>query len=354
MADGIIWCPHCGKPHALRDRFCGQTGLPLEQRLHRLGSASSLGRAPAPHPLIGKIIDRKYRITRHLGGGGNGQVFAAENLVLNLQVAIKVVSARRTDALVRLRREAMMIAAVQHPNICVVHDIGTMPDGSPYVVLERLFGDTLRQRLRAERGLSARTAADWFGQLLAGLHAAHLQRILHRDLTPQNVFIVHRLGGVHLVKLVDFGFAKDMSLTRGNPITEPGHACGSPHYMSPEQMRVEKLDARSDLFAVGVLLFESLTGQHPFAAAYAIETQRRILEEPAPPLRSVRPSLSRSLEAVVARALAKDREDCFSTALSFRSALEAAVEEERTRESTAPRSSGPVRRIRQSSSPSPR
>jgi len=142
-------------------------------------------------------------------------------------------------------------------------------------------------------------------QIVAGLHAAHTTQIVHRDLKPENVFLDERSGDP-TVKIVDFGFAEDLSMARANRLTRPGKVCGTPQYMSPEQVRGERLDHRSDLFSVGIMLYEVLTARHPFAASTAIELQTNILREEARPVRRRRPSISPDLENLVAALLSKD------------------------------------------------
>lgn len=345
MAEGIIWCPHCGSPHKLGESFCRTTGKALQPQVHR--------RAPAGHPLIGTVIDGKYRIVKRIGAGGRGDVFEAEHVTLRRSVAIKVVSRRTTgDAAERLYNEALAIARINHPNICAILDIGTMPDGSPYLVLERLTGETLADRLRRKNRLAPRAAVQIFSQLLSGLHAAHGAGILHRDLKPQNVFVVERAGCDPVAKLLDFGFAMDVSGQIFRRVTKPGHACGTPQYMSPEQLRVETLGPQTDVFSIGIMLYESLTGVHPFAASSVVETASNIIRESAPSMTEHRPDIPDSLDVIVDRALAKDLDERFATALAMQTALlDAFLDDEPEPESTT----GVVRlpRLAASSSPSP-
>lgn len=314
MTRGFRWCPHCKKPHSLRERFCLVTGKPLEQTLH----AAAL--PPPRDGFIGTVLEGKYRILRVIGAGGMGQVFEAENLQLARMVAIKVVGGDASpQALLRLEREARVVAAIQHPNICDVYDFGRTPHGGPYIVFERLFGETLAAKMQRVRQLSIRSTVDVFSQMLSGLHAAHSARIIHRDLKPQNVFLVDRLGCDPLVKLVDFGLAQDLAAT--TRITRPGRICGTLQYMSPEQLRVATLDHRSDLFSVGVMLYEALTGKHPFAAESRIQVQVNVLEAKPRPVESYRPDLGRELAQTIAWALARDPKDRPATAMDLQRAL---------------------------------
>ena len=322
MNEGFRWCQHCGKPHQLAERFCDATGKPLDALIHRPPTP----RGVAVSPLVGAVLDRKYRILRPIGMGGMGVVFEAENIVLKRLVAVKVVSRPGSqEALARLAREATLVAAIQHPNICDVYDVGQLPSGGPYVVLERLFGGSLAGHMRTTPRPHVHAVVDIFVQVLSGLHAAHAARILHRDLKPQNIFLAERVGCAPIVKIVDFGFAQDLSAVPGIRLTRPGKACGTVQYMSPEQLRAEPLDHRSDLFAVGVMLYEVLTGRHPFAACSQLELQSNILRETARPLRQVRPGISPEIEQIIASAMEKDPSRRPASAFAMQAALSAAV-----------------------------
>jgi serine/threonine-protein kinase len=289
--------------------------------------------------MIGPAVAGKYRITQMIGVGGAGQVFEAKNLAVGRLVAIKIVRSTIGDSPERLLREAQLAAAIRHPNICGVYDLGYLANGDPFLVMERLFGETLHDRLRRRRNrsLPLPLTLDVFVQLLSALHAAHGVGVLHRDLKPANVFLVERDGCPPIAKLLDFGFAKDMTGLRARAITQPHHACGTPQYMSPEQLRAQALDARSDLFAMGVMLHEALTGRHPFIAPTVPEISFRILENEAPRLRTIRPRLTPELEAVVARALAKSPADRFQSARAMLEALDDA----RSAQAESPMESAP-------------
>ena len=311
---GFRWCPHCKGPHSLVDRICRSTGKALES-IHHPSSA------PPPPSLVGTVLDGKYRILRLIGQGGMGQVFEAENLHLRRMVAVKVVSGgARTEGLLRLEREAHLVAAIQHPNICDVHDVGRMPNGRPYVVFERLFGQTLA-RMRGSRQLPVGAAIDIFLQILSGLNAAHMAQIIHRDLKPENVFLVDHVGCLPLIKLVDFGLAQDLTMPSAARLTRPGRLCGTLQYMSPEQLRAEPVDPRSDLFAVGIMLYEVLAGRHPFAAPSLVDLQVNILRAAPLPLRVVRPDVSRELEGLIGWALARAPSDRPSSAVELQRSL---------------------------------
>lgn len=314
MTKGFRWCPHCKCPHALADRVCAVTGLPLDKAIN-----NAVG--PGVPSLIGTVLNGKYRVLQLLGSGGMGQVFEAENIHIKRLVAVKMVSSTAgPHALVRLEREAQHVAAIQHPNICDVYDFGRTPNGRPYVVFERLFGETFGARLRRGGQLALRDTLDIFSQILSGLQAAHVAHIVHRDLKPQNVFLVDRVGCPPLVKLVDFGFAQDLS-ARGARLTRPGHMCGTVQYMSPEQLRADPLDHRSDLFSLGTMLYEALGGRHPFEAPTRVDLQTNILRAAPTPLSQLRRDISPELDQVIAWALARSPADRPASALDLQRAL---------------------------------
>lgn len=272
---GIQWCPHCHQPHRLGERFCRETGQPLEQDVHVAAAAAEVergggggGGGGGRHRLCGMVVGGRYRIVDRIGVGGMGEIFEAENLVLRRRVVLKVVSDASKNGRRRLREEGRVIAALQHPNICDLYDVGELPDGAPYLVLERLKGETLLAYMRRVGPAPLAETLDIFLQMLSALHSAHGAGIIHRDLKPANVFLVPRQGYRVHVKLLDFGLAKalDRSARSMTSLTQPGRAVGTLAYMSPEQLLTHPVDPRSDLFCLALMLFEMLAGEHPFAA----------------------------------------------------------------------------------------
>ena len=317
MTDGFRWCPHCKGPHRLSDRFCRTTGQPFDTRVHTAKHAK-----PSLSPLVGTVLGGRYRVLRLIGGGGMGQVYEAENLVLQRVVAIKVVApGGNPEALLRLEREAQLVAALKHPNICDVYDVGRADDGKPYVVFERLFGETLAAHIKRVGRLPIPATIDIFSQMLSGLQVAHDVRIVHRDLKPQNVFLVDRAGFSPLVKIVDFGFARDLSSVGADRLTKPGNMCGTVQYMSPEQLRNDSMGHQSDLFAVGIMLYEALTARHPFAATSPVELQTNIMRASPVSIRSRRNGVPRALDDLVLRTLSAAPHDRPASALELQAAL---------------------------------
>ena len=262
-----------------------------------------------------------------LGEGGMGTVFEAEHIALGRSVAVKVLNhthATKKDSIRRFQQEARSAGAIGHQNICGVMDLGTLDDGSPYIVMERLQGETLAERVAAEAGLPFDDVIDILVQVLSGLVAAHEQQIVHRDIKPENIFLTRRVGCPPLVKVLDFGVSKmtgplgasvrqeDLALTR------TGMVMGTPYYMAPEQARGERdLDARVDLYACGVILYEALTGRRPFVALNYNALLVQILTATPRAASDLRPALPLGFEAVIEKAMARRREDRYATASDF-------------------------------------
>lgn len=301
MKEGFLWCPHCREPHSFATRFCPTTGQALDKKLHD-GVAAPV----AMHPLAGTLLADRYEIINRIGTGGMSDVFEARERRTGRLVAVKLVKDKDEQAAARLLRESEIIASLSHPNLCAIIDVGSSRDGRPYLVLERLEGETLATRLHGRRRLPVSIALPIFTQILAGLSCAHESGILHRDLKPSNIFLVHLPTKVPLVKLLDFGLATDMRTTRR--VTKPGRVAGTPRYMAPEQLMGGKLTAQTDLFSLGLVFYEALVGDHPFLGRTADETTRRILVEREVELSRRRADLPFGLTAIVHAALSKERD----------------------------------------------
>ncbi len=278
-------------------------------------------------PLTPGTILGQYEIRSPLGAGGMGEVYRAHDPRLNREVAIKVLPASLTsdpDRLRRFEQEARAAAALNHPNILVVYQMATH-DGLSYMVSELLEGETLRERLR-HGPIPLRKAIDYEVQIAHGLAAAHDKGIVHRDLKPENLFLTKD----GRVKILDFGLAKltqpkDDSgqmntLTQG---TDPGMVVGTAGYMSPEQVRGKAADHRSDIFAFGTILYETVTGKQTFRKPTSAETMSAILNEEPQAISQLTPSVPPGLERVARRCLEKAPEQRFQSASDLAFALEA-------------------------------
>jgi serine/threonine-protein kinase len=284
---------------------------------------------PHPFPLEvgpGDIVAGKYRVDRVLGAGGMGVVVAARHLQLDSPVAIKMLRPALVDdgeVLLRFEREARAAARVTNEHVARVFDVGTLPSGSPYMVMELLEGADLGAMLRQSGTMPIPQAVDFVLQACAALHEAHSLGIIHRDLKPANLFCVRRPDGQPFIKVLDFGISKLSDATRsGVSATQTSALLGTPLYMSPEQMRSSKdVNLQTDIWSLGVVLFELLTGTPPFIGDTLPEICVRIATEPPPPLRTVRADVPVRLEAVVSRCLERDRAMRFASAGELAAAL---------------------------------
>jgi serine/threonine-protein kinase len=269
-----------------------------------------------------------YRITAKLGEGGMGTVYLAEHPVLGRKAALKIIHprhARNAEVIARFVDEATAISRIGHPNIVDVTDLGRTSDGDLYFVMEYLDGPTLSDAIAREAPMPLLGALAIAVQIADALTASHAHGVVHRDVKPDNVVLVARGGDPTFVKVLDFGLAK---LARGADhdaaarISRPGIVMGSPCYMSPEQCRGDlDVDARADVYALGVVLFEMLTGAPPFAGDGSKDVLLKQVALRAPAARSRVPELPEALDDVLARALAKKPADRFATMAAFRDVL---------------------------------
>lgn len=275
--------------------------------------------------MIGKIIAGRYSLVRMLGDGGMGAVYKSEDNVLRRFVAIKLLhpaAAANPAAVERFLREAQAAASIGHPNIIDILDFGEA-DGKPYLVMEYLRGRSLADAIHTDGPLPIKDACSITAHALAGLQAAHDRGILHRDLKPANLMLVVRFGDRAFVKLLDFGFA---ALLGGNlsdkSLTPARTLVGTPAYAAPERLRGDdRRDPRTDLYSLGVVLYEMLAGVRPFDAPTFSELARKVQNDPPPSLRLYRPDAPEALERVITKALAKNPDDRFANAESFAAAL---------------------------------
>jgi serine/threonine protein kinase len=283
--------------------------------------------------LMALELGGRYRLESLLGSGGMAKVFQGEQLALGRPVAVKVLDDTRGDrhnAVRRFMSEARLTAGLRHPNIVDVIDFGSTPEGLVYLVMERLEGEDLRQTIKREGPLSWARVRALMLQLCAGLVAAHDLGVVHRDLKPSNCFRIAGHEGDR-VKLLDFGIAISTTETpREDRLTAEANVVGTPEYMSPEQARGDEVDARTDIYALGVILGELLTGRVPFTGKSASKVIAAQIYEPVPSLRALagRADVDQAIDALYCRALSKDPEERFASAREFAAAI-AAIPAER-------------------------
>jgi serine/threonine protein kinase len=273
----------------------------------------------------GELFDNTYRLLRLIGEGAIGAVYEATHARLAGRYAIKILLLRPTvasEAMALFSREARITSLLQHPNIVHVIDHNTTADGTEYLVMEYLAGETLAQRLAREAPLPLDTVVGIVDQIAAGLAAAHAYQVVHRDLKPDNVFLVPVEGrAAESVKILDFGISKVKGLSWGGQAPE-GTVMGTPLYMAPEQIegRVADADAATDQFALAVIAYEMLTGRTPFWAETAGDVFSLVLHRDPPPM-----GIGRDVELVVLRGLAKANRRRFPSVTDFSAALRAAA-----------------------------
>jgi eukaryotic-like serine/threonine-protein kinase len=275
---------------------------------------------------IGDRIDGKYEIKRLLGEGGMGAVYEGENTLIHRRVAIKVLHAGVAtveEAVKRFEREAQAAGRIGSDHIVEVLDLGRLSNGDLYMVMEFLKGESLSSRIASRGRLLPREIGAIGMQLLDGLSAAHEAGIIHRDLKPDNVFLIAQSKGrIDFVKILDFGISKFNGLAKDFSMTRTGSVMGTPYYMAPEQARGAKnLDARLDVYAAGVILFEAATGRVPFDGDTFNELLIKIVTEEAPPVRQLAPDLDPGLADIIDRARQKNPDQRFPSAREFRDAL---------------------------------
>jgi len=277
---------------------------------------------------IGSVVNGKYRLARLLGDGGMGSVYEAHHEGLGTRVAIKVLHpdlARRTGLVERFLQEARVAAQIRSPHVVQVTDVDRTPNGQAYIVMELLEGEPLAAVLDRQRTLPSAVACEYTLQVLAALEAAHALGVIHRDLKPENVFVTFS-GGRPILKLIDFGIAKARRLDpTQKSLTVAGVVMGTAEYMAPEQARsADKVDARADIYAAGVMLYEMIAGTRPVNGDDARVIALRVERGDIVPLVQAAPDTPREIAGLVHRAMAARPELRFATATEMRLALERA------------------------------
>jgi eukaryotic-like serine/threonine-protein kinase len=294
-------CGTCGSRFSGDARFCPFDGEPL-----RLALESE----HVEDPLLGTVVDDRYEVSEVLGEGGMGTVYRVRHRILERPFALKVLRAdlsRDSDLGVRFTREAKAAASISHPNVVQITDFGSLPSGQPYFVMELLVGESVNAVIGKGGPLPAARAVRMLLQIVDALAAAHAAGIVHRDLKPDNIFVCQTPSGEELVKVLDFGLAKVAGQSR---LTKAGLVFGTPHYMSPEQASGGTIDERTDLYALGVVMYEMFTGRVPFEAdTYMGVLTKHLYVEPTPPSVLLgEPAELGALEQVILRCLEKKPE----------------------------------------------
>jgi serine/threonine protein kinase len=307
-------CPQCGVEYDTASRFCPNDGSPLRPK----GSTD---------PFIGRVLAERYHMLKRLGEGGMGKVYLAEHVKMNRQCAVKVMNSallNDSDAAQRFAREASNAARIIHPNVAAVFDYGET-DGVVYLVMEYVEGEPVTRLLERETMLQPARAVDIAHQVAEALVAAHELGIVHRDLKPDNIIIAAGKNGRDIAKVVDFGIAKAIEEGPGESLTRTGLVIGTPEYMSPEQLLGDPVDARSDIYSLGCILYQMLTGRRTFDEPTREQMIKRRLTEKAPHPRELVPDLPKTLDLIVARLLNRAPQDRYATAAEVRDLLIPAI-----------------------------
>lgn len=271
--------------------------------------------------LVGQVLSERYRILRRLGSGGFGTVYAALSLKLGTEVAVKVARTDRDEG--RILREARAAACLKSPYAVRVFDVDRLETGKLYIAMEYLEGRPLKQYLREEGPIPLLTALAWFKHACAALREAHALNLVHRDIKPSNLYVVETPNLEPHLKLLDFGLAKTTGGPPVDDLTDSGAVVGTPQYMSPEQVRAVTVTHQSDLWSLGVVLYEMLSGRLPFERETSTATLVAIASEPATPLAEVAPGVPEAIAAVVSRCLRRAPKERFQSVEELVTALDA-------------------------------
>jgi serine/threonine-protein kinase len=305
-------CPECGKRFLGEDKFCPNDGATLVE----------LDEEEVGDPLVGTTVDGRYQIVEKLGEGGMGMVYLATHAVIGNRCALKVLKGElAADGEVgeRFIQEARAAAAIGNDHIIQITDFGQLPDGSAYFVMEFLDGSSLHDVIEDEEKIASERVIDIAIQCCEALSAAHNSNIVHRDLKPDNIFLVAKGSAFDFVKILDFGIAKVATSETGKQLTKTGMIFGTPQYMSPEQAAGTGVDARTDIYSLGIIMYEMLCGHVPFEAdTFMGVLTKHLYEEPIPPRRLVPPvEIPKHVEAVLLKAISKKPEKRYQSMGEF-------------------------------------
>ncbi|MBN2344189.1 MAG: protein kinase [Deltaproteobacteria bacterium] len=318
MAEETL-CPKCNAINPGDTAFCSKCGTAL-------GGTTS---GDKEDPFIGSFVGERFLVKRKLGEGGMGVVYEAEQTAMDRKVALKVLHPHLNDdeLYARFRNEAAASSKLEHPNIITVYDFGRTENDSLYIAMEFISGKSLDDEIKENGAMDWQRACRIGSQICGALRNAHEKSIIHRDMKPENVMLCRRGDEVDFVKVLDFGIAKlmdDGATDQRKALTKTGMVFGTPQYMSPEQVRGEKLDARSDIYSVGIIMYEMLTGSLPFTADTPMGLLTKHLMDTPPAFNAINPNagVPPELEAVVMGALSKSADDRPQTMKEFRAALD--------------------------------
>src|SRR5215472_16766091 len=309
-------CPKCGKEYTDNFESCSLDGAAL------------IANRSGTDPLLGGIFAGRYRFIEKIGQGGMGAVYKAIHTRMNRICAIKLLSADQAEGqnpVERFNREAQMASRIDNPHAVIIYDFGETEDGVLYLVMEYVDGESLGRVLLQEKTFTPARTCSIARQIAEALGAAHTLGIVHRDLKPDNVMLGSRGGAADFVKVLDFGIAKTVSHDAAEDLTQTGFVLGTPAYMSPEQLSGEKLDARSDIYSLALIVYQMLSGKLPFEGE---NTQarliKRLIESPVPLSRNV-PTINADFESAVMAGLARNRDDRPASAAAFANSLQTCI-----------------------------
>jgi serine/threonine protein kinase len=345
-------CPKCSRMYPSYANFCGadgndlldvfnsrrdmqsatqanarKTNSAIKVQASKDENAANTGTNLSDPSFIGKTVEGKYKIESVLAEGGMAILYLAHHIAMERTVVVKVVHGTflsSPDAIQRFERESKVAAKMNHPNIVQVYDFGFIGK-QPYLVMEFIKGVTLGAKIRTQGPPSAAIAEKIMVQVCSGLEDAHSSGIIHRDLKPENIILQDRSERPDWVKILDFGIAHLLDSSHQRRLTISGRICGTPEYMAPEQFADKPLDTRVDIYALGIMIYETLVGDIPFWASDVGVLMAKHLMEPAPAISSKRPDIptGSKFDRIVAKCLMKDPDDRYQTVTELRHALEA-------------------------------